>query len=177
MGLFPRPGFAFSCFFYFYNDYFIALNPERLLFAGLSRWLSKNPLNALSFIYSESTFDFFSLSFDLVYYSSSSSYLLLFDGLSFYLSLFVDSYFFLSSFEFYLLLIVEVFPFCDVNFSLSFDGSFLSFVVDLFPFEIVDTYFFKGGFSSVLTPSPSYSEKVLSYLINKVSIYILRLSF
>jgi hypothetical protein len=34
-GLFPRTGFAFISFFYFYKDYFIALKPDKLLLAGL----------------------------------------------------------------------------------------------------------------------------------------------
>lgn len=31
IGLFPRTGFAFSCFFYFSKDYLIALKPDLLL--------------------------------------------------------------------------------------------------------------------------------------------------
>lgn len=135
IGLLPRPWLTFNWFFYFYNDYLIALNPDRLLFAGLSRWLSKNPLKALSFIYSESLFDFLFLSFCWGYssYSSLSYYLIFWGGFYFYFSLVTDSYFFLSYLLFYLLLIEE---FCVLYFYLSFDGSFLSFVVDLLTLEV-----------------------------------------
>lgn len=49
-GLFPLSPFPFNCFFYFSKDSLIALNPDKLLLAGLSRWLSKKLLKALSLI-------------------------------------------------------------------------------------------------------------------------------